>query len=146
MNPDYNGGQYQLAETLLLNGDASSALAEFEALGGYNQLKGRAVANFALGDVAASDAALAELTREWSEKWPGVIADVYAYRGELDAAFEWLERDFDKYGAAGWGEVRLQRWYDNLREDPRWQGFLSRVGFTEADVAGLDLALDFPAG
>ncbi|MEL7538189.1 MAG: winged helix-turn-helix domain-containing protein [Pseudomonadota bacterium] len=144
MNPDYNGAQYQLAETLLLTGEPEAALAEFEALSGYNRLKGISVTRYIMDDADGSDAALAELTETWAEKWPGVIADVYAFRGELDAAFEWLDKDYEKYGAAGWGEVRLQRWYDNLRDDDRWHAFLDKVGLDEDKLTGLNLELDIP--
>jgi len=42
--------------------------------------------------VQESDAALAELTAKDSETAAYQIAEAYAYRGDKDHAFEWLER------------------------------------------------------
>lgn len=46
----------------------------------------------ALGKKAASDAALAELIRKYEKEAASNIAYVLAYRGEVDRAFEWLDR------------------------------------------------------
>lgn len=104
-------------------------------------LKGRALAHFALGQQEASDAALAALIEKFGDQWPSEIAHVYAYRGELDQAFAWLDREFEKYGPGGWGEWQLQRLYDNLRGDPRWLAFLERTGTAPRQLAGLKLDL-----
>ena len=144
--PDYNGVPFQLFELSLLRGDAEQALMRAEELKDYNRLKGVAVAMYDLGRREESDDTVAELIETWGETWPGVVADVFAYRGELDAAFDWLDRDYEKYGASGWGEIRLQRWYDNLRSDPRWAALLERVGFADHDLEGLALTLDLPTG
>ncbi len=44
---------------------------------------------------AASDAALEQFIAKYAQSWPYNIAAVYAYRGDADRAFEWLERAFD---------------------------------------------------
>jgi hypothetical protein len=43
-----------------------------------------------------SDAQLAQLIAEFHESWLYQIAEVYAFRGENDRAFEWLDRAFSK--------------------------------------------------
>ncbi len=144
--PDYNGVPFQLFELSLLNGDAELALERAQALNDYNRLKGVAVALYDLGRREESNDTVTELVETWGETWPSVVADVFAYRGELDAAFDWLDRDYEKFGASGWGEIRLQRWYDNLRADPRWAALLERVGFADHDLEGLSLTLDLPTG
>lgn len=52
-----------------------------------------ALAEYGLGNAAASDAALAELERTKPDTASQEIAEVYAFRGEVDASFEWLERN-----------------------------------------------------
>lgn len=140
LSPDYAGGRYQLGETLLLAGRPEAAL---EAWSGDTddayRLKGQALAHHALGNEALADEALAALVENWGEQWPSEIAHVYAWRGENDAAFDWLEREYQAYGAGGWGEWKLQRLYDNLRDDPRWAEFLERVGVSEGQLAGYAL-------
>jgi hypothetical protein len=107
-------------------------------------MKGLALANFALGNRAAADAALQNLINDWGDQWPSEIVHVYAYRGEIDNAFEWLEKEYEKYGAAGWGEWRRQRLFDNLHGDPRWESFLEKVGTSDAQLAAYDFNVEVP--
>ena len=67
-----------------------------------------------------------------------------AYRREIDEAFVWLEKEYDKFGAAGWGEWKLQRLYDNLRDDPRWQAFLERVGVSDEQLRQYEFDVEIP--
>ncbi|HUO82061.1 MAG TPA: hypothetical protein VM616_04295 [Gammaproteobacteria bacterium] len=60
---------------------------------------------------------------------------MYAFRGDMDAAFEWLEKDYEVSGPAGWGEWRLMRLWDNLRENPRLESFLQKVGVSDYQLA-----------
>ena len=43
---------------------------------------------------AESDAALARATKEFAERWAYGIAEVHAYRGDIDQAFTWLDRAY----------------------------------------------------
>ena len=137
LNPDYDGVIFQLAETLLLMDRPDDALANFEQLEGFRRPYGRALVEHARGNSDASNAALAQLIDGWGDDWPGTVADVHAFRGELDPAFEWLELDFQKFGAAGWGELKLQRLLDNLKGDSRWHELLERAGATDEQLAAL---------
>ncbi|MEL6211308.1 MAG: hypothetical protein AAFR44_14270, partial [Pseudomonadota bacterium] len=143
-HPDYAGVPQQIAEVHLLAGRPAQAIAIWDTMDGYNRLKGLAVSRFVLGETAASEALTAELIRDWQDKWPSTIADVYAWTGRADEAFRWLDIDFEKYGAAGWGEIKLQRWYDPLRGDPRWAALVLRAGFSEEAVAAYELGLELP--
>ena len=53
------------------------------------------------------------------------IADVYAYRGDKDRAFEWLERA--RRQRDGLGFMRGDPFFANLHEDPRWDVFLRKM-------------------
>jgi serine/threonine-protein kinase len=57
---------------------------------------------------------------------PAEVAIVHAALGEMDAAFEWLERAFTD---APYTLLNLKRypWYDPLRADPRFAGLLKRM-------------------
>jgi adenylate cyclase len=145
LSPDYAGASYHLGETLLLAGRPEEAIEtwEEEADDAY-RTKGLALGYYALNETARADAALTALIDGWGEQWPSEIAHVYAWRGERDAAFEWLEREYAATGAAGWGEWKLQPLYDNLRDDPRWQAFLERVGVSDAQLAQYRLEIELP--
>jgi hypothetical protein len=62
---------------------------------------------------------------------PGVrIARLYAHAGEKDQVMKWLEK------AYGQGEIPLVHlsvaWdWDNVRDDPRFQGLLRRMNFPQ---------------
>jgi hypothetical protein len=85
-----------------------------------------------------------ELIENWGDQWPSEVAQVHAFRGDIDAAFEWLEKDYAVSGSGGWGEWRLMLLYDNLRADPRWQQFLIKVGASDAELAAIPFEITLP--
>jgi hypothetical protein len=54
------------------------------------------LAYHALGRKQESDRALAELIAKYQKGAAFQIAEVYAFRGEADAAFTWLERAYEQ--------------------------------------------------
>jgi hypothetical protein len=93
--------------------------------------------------MAESDAALAELIHEYQRNeneesafvGPYAIASVYAYRGEADAAFEWLERA-RRLKARGmlYLDVRHDPLLARLQGDARFRMLLRELGLAEADA------------
>jgi len=145
LSSDYTACRYHLGETLLLAGRPREALETWETVADdAYRIKGHALAHFTLGNREAADEALAELTERFGAQWPSEIAHVHAWRGEPDAAFDWLEREYETYGAGGWGEWKLQPLYANLHDDPRWQAFLERVGATDEALAAIDFEVSLP--
>jgi hypothetical protein len=88
-------------------------------------LTGLALAHHALGQRADSDAALAELMKLDPVGIAYQLAEVHAYRGEIDSAFEWLERSAETHDS-GLTNARVDPLLRNLHADPRWGAFLSR--------------------
>jgi len=80
--------------------------------------------------VQESDAALAELTAKDSETAAYQIAEAYAYRGDKDKAFEWLERA-RRQRDPGLASVRKDPLLTNLHNDPRWNAFLHTMGLAD---------------
>jgi len=102
LSPGYNDANYQLGLTYLLRGRPDEALDVWqEETGDFHDWQGRTLAYFALGRKEASDAALEKLIEGWGDEWPSVVVQAYAYRSETDKAFEWLEKEYEKFGAAG---------------------------------------------
>jgi serine/threonine-protein kinase len=115
----------------MLQGHLDAALAEFrkETLDD-GQLEGSAMVHFAAGRKADSDASLAEAIRRNGDSWASEIARVYAFRGEKDHAFEWLERayegrDEDLYF------MKDDPLFKNLESDPRYKAFLRKMNLPE---------------
>ena len=57
----------------------------------------------------------------------------YAYRGEPEKAFEWLERGYEQRDD-GMIELRWFSWFKPLYADPRWDALLTRIGISDADA------------
>jgi hypothetical protein len=55
------------------------------------------------------------------------IAQVYAQRGEPDRAFEWLDRGW-KAGDPGVTQINYNWRFEPLKEDPRFDAFLEKIG------------------
>lgn len=90
------------------------------------RLQGLALAHHALGNKRQSGSALDELVREYHGSAGFQIAEVYAYRGEVDSAFHWLDRAFDQRdgGLAGTKGNPILR---TLESDPRYGAFMKKI-------------------
>ncbi len=60
-----------------------------------------------------------------------MIAALHAWRGEVDAAFDWLERAYVQR-ETGIMSVAVDPELHALHGDPRWRPFLRRMGLEEA--------------
>ena len=79
---------------LLARGDPAAALLEMQQeTTEIGQQGGLAMAYYALGRAADSDAALARM-RDGPSTGAFEIAVVYAYRGQSDETMQWLERAY----------------------------------------------------
>jgi len=123
-----------ISRARLMQGDAEGALRSIEQeQNETNALIGRALAQHALGQRAASDAALQSLISVYERELAYNVAFVYAYRNEPDLAFEWLEKAL-RYQDAGLSEILSQPLFANLHDDPRWPAFLERAGLSQAQL------------
>ncbi len=121
-------GRYTLGWVLLAQGDAPAALVTMkqETTDAF-RLTGTAVVQHALHDAEASNAALLELIETYAEVRAYQIAQVYAFRGEIDDAFRWLERAYDNHDRV-LPIILLDPKLENLHDDPRWEPFLDKMG------------------
>jgi TolB-like protein/Tfp pilus assembly protein PilF len=86
-----------------------------------------ALAEYTNGDQAAGDAALAEMIKASGDSMAYQIAVVQAFRGDGDAAFSWLERAYALRDPGVMG-VRQDPFLRDLRKDPRFEAFCTRLG------------------
>jgi TolB-like protein len=142
--PDAGWGRAALGQVLLQKGDADAALVEFqrEPIEVY-RLGGLAMAYQALGRRAESDAAFAEMMRKYPETKPFFTAVVMTYRGDVDGAFEMLEkaarmRDIDA------GATAIYPTLAPLHEDPRWLPLLRSMGLAPEQLAAIKFDISVP--
>jgi TolB-like protein/transcriptional regulator with XRE-family HTH domain/Tfp pilus assembly protein PilF len=116
---------------------AAFAREEIEAL----QLAGTAMAQHALGRAADSAATMERLIERCADNGALQIAEAFAYRGDPDRAFEWLERAYEQRDS---GLPQMQSWplLRNLHGDPRWQPFLQKMGLVARSAPGGDRDAD----
>jgi TolB-like protein/class 3 adenylate cyclase/Flp pilus assembly protein TadD len=125
-NAGLNHGFLALTRLLQGRGEEGLAIAQAEPHDVFRNLA-FALIHHVLGHAMESDAALQALIDEFAWTAAYQIAEGYAYRIEVDKAFEWLERAYAQrdpgvmYSAS---DVFLRP----LQADPRWQPFLQRMG------------------
>src|SRR5205085_7943594 len=85
-------------------------------------LLGRTLLQHARGRHSESDALLHEMIEKSAAGAAYQIAEAYAYRGETNLAFEWLERAYTQRDP-GTGMVKADPLMRSLAGDPRWQPF-----------------------
>ena len=95
------------------------------------------MANFDLGQQQKADAALAKLTENYGDSAASFIAENYAWRGDADSAFEWLDRAIEQHQYM-WGSLPFDPAFRKLHDDPRWADFLIRVGRSEEQLKQID--------
>jgi tetratricopeptide (TPR) repeat protein len=94
-----------------------------------------ATARWSQKRIPESDAALAQLTEAFADTAAFQIAEVHAYRGDKDRAFEWLERA-RRQRDGGLAGMRRDPLLANLKGDPRWNAFLhDRCGRRPTEVS-----------
>ncbi|GMU71005.1 MAG: hypothetical protein AMXMBFR42_04720 [Burkholderiales bacterium] len=92
------------------------------------RLQGRALVAHAAGDRHGARRLLDELIATGADDSAFQIAEVLAVRGEVDEAFEWLERSRVQRDP-GASQAQAGPLLTALHGDPRWGEFLSRMGF-----------------
>jgi serine/threonine-protein kinase len=94
------------------------------------RLWGVAMAEHTLGRAMESQRALDELMAKHRKGWAYLIATVYAWRGEKDKAFEWLERAYQQ-GESDLKYIKDDPLLDPLRSDARYSAMLRKMNLPE---------------
>jgi TolB-like protein len=120
---------YDLASLQLIDGKAREALATSKAIVNNDfRNAGVAMAQHTLGDAKASQQALDQLIATDATDAAYQIAEVYAWRGEKDQAFEWLERAYRQLDG-GLQSTKIDPLLASLRTDPRYAALLRKLNF-----------------
>ena len=131
MNPSAPNSQAGIGLTYLLEGKfEEAAVAAQKDAADWARLLIISCARWSQKRVPESDAALAELTKNYSETAAYQIAEAYGYRNDKDKAFEWLERARQQRDA-GLPGLRPDTLLANLHDDPRWDALLRKMGLAD---------------
>lgn len=132
INAKFDGNHYFLGRMLLARGEIEAALKEVQ-LEVTSDAKdaGLAMIYHALHRKADSDAALARLIRVSGDTWPFSVATVYAYRGERNEAFKWLEKGFATRDSDQLEGIRGDPEFAALRDDERYKALLLKMNLLD---------------
>ncbi len=126
----FSYAHYNLGIVSLIRGEPQSALTEMlKEPNDGSRLLGSALAYSALGRKDQSDAALAQLLKSQTSH-PFNLAQVYAFRGESDQAFKWLDRAYAEKDA-GLPFIKGEPLLKNVEGDPRYKAFLKKMNLPE---------------
>jgi len=133
ISPSADAFHFALAQLDLLQGQLAGALAEFQKLGseGGRQM-GEAMIEHAKGLGAQSEQTLDALIAGHANDMAYQVGDVYAWRGEPDKAFEWLERAYQQHDS-GLNGIAYDPLLARLQSDPRYHALLEKLGLSDRD-------------
>jgi tetratricopeptide (TPR) repeat protein len=127
----YTRGNLYLSLNLLAQGKFSAALeANEKETGEQWRLAGRSVILHALNRDDEADTALKEMSERFADKAAFVIASAHAYRGDLDEAFDWLDRAYEQHDPLiSW--IVQDPLLENLHGDPRYDALLKKLNLLQ---------------
>jgi tetratricopeptide (TPR) repeat protein len=130
LDPDYGLARTQLAWSYAFKGMYAEALAEYKKLG---EPSASATLGYVLAVSGRRSQALKVLEnvrRLSAEQYIGPfrMAILYAGLGDKDLALESLEKAYEQR-SAGMHLLKIEPWFNGLRDDPRFQSLLRRMNF-----------------
>ena len=119
-----------LSKTLLAEGEPEAALAMLRQASETDRQKYLPIVLQAAGKQAESDEALRVLIDKLASTQAYYVAMNYAYRGDRDLAFHWLERAYEQRDQS-FREMVGERLFKNIAGDPRYKAFLRKMNLPE---------------
>ena len=127
LNPEYQRAHMYIGRNYILMDKPELALSEMkqENMEIFKKF-GLALAYSALDQKKIADQMSKEFAEKYQDSWAYLLAQLYAFRGEKDAAFKWLEIAYSKKDSwLFWlnGDPLLK----NLQSDSRHKAFLKKM-------------------
>jgi eukaryotic-like serine/threonine-protein kinase len=127
LNPQYPGTHMCIGRVYLSEGKPDSALAEMmKETEPFWQFDGLALTYYALGRKNEANKTLATFIQKYQDNSAFQIAEIYAYRGENDLAFKWLDRAYDQRDG-GLTEMKGDPLMRKIESDPRYAAFMKKM-------------------
>jgi tetratricopeptide (TPR) repeat protein len=132
ISPTYASAPYNLARVLLAQGRPADALALINSRqqNTSDRAAALAVIYHALGRKVDSDTQLGVLIRQYQNDEALQITAVFASRGEVDEAFQWIDRAY-RQRDEGLYLIKLDPLLKNIEADPRYKAFLRNMNLPE---------------
>ncbi|NBB93647.1 MAG: tetratricopeptide repeat protein [Gammaproteobacteria bacterium] len=144
LQPDHVGTHYFLGLVRLYKGEPDAALVEFQGES-FEPLSvaGKAMAFHALGRIDEYESSLQTLIDRWGVDAASAVARVYATTGQIDPAFEWLEKMVE---SGNGGQINpIDPGFEALSDDARWNELLERVNKAPEQLEAIEFDVRLPA-
>jgi TolB-like protein/thioredoxin-like negative regulator of GroEL len=131
ISPEHPHANVDLAIIDMRTGKAEQALAELQqpAAPGW-RVYGSALIEHSLGHAQQSQQALDQFIATTAQFAAFQIAEIYAWRGQKDLAFQWLERAYTQHDG-GLTEITSDPLLASLHGDPRYQAFMRKMNLAQ---------------
>ncbi|HEX7631471.1 MAG TPA: hypothetical protein VF388_05005, partial [Lacunisphaera sp.] len=131
LSPASPWGHAGVAMALVASGRGDEAVSEGDrSTVEWSRLYSLALARWAQKNRPEADRVLAQFVGANADVAAYQIACVYAYRGEADKTFEWLERAYRQHDPGlGWG--KQDYFLQALHADPRWDALMHKIGLAD---------------
>jgi TolB-like protein/Tfp pilus assembly protein PilF len=126
ISPDNYWARFFLGVTLILDRDPKAALTGIDPPNTPLRLCILALAQHDLGNARESQQTLDTLISKYGKTSAYRIAEVYAWRGERDPAFEWIDRAYEQ-GNTQLPTLIFDPLVAKLRGDPRYLDMLKKL-------------------
>jgi serine/threonine-protein kinase len=130
LTPNTNWANFWVGYVALQDGRLDEALASFQRTDGGFPLAGESMVAFSRGDLATSDRALQALKDQFGAGFAFQVATAYAWRGDKDQAFAWLDIAVE-HRDAGLPRLKVDPTLLSLHDDPRFDALVQKVGFPD---------------
>ena len=144
LNSTAGNGAWKYGLALLIKGDAEFARQQFELeVGREYKMHGLALAEHDLGQFESAADKMRQLEESSSDNWPFGLARAYAWMGNADATFDYLDASVEKnfYLLGGLGRHPL---FEKMHDDPRWLPFLRSIGQAPEQLAEFEFDIELP--
>ena len=134
LNPEYPNAHYKLARAMLMTDRPAEALmhVEKESNPAY-RLTALSMAKHRLHQLAESSSAIEQLKSNYGDRVPYLVATALAWAGDLDGAFEWLNKS-QQAGDFMIRNVHIDPALAGLHADSRWVPLLESMGVSPAQL------------
>jgi TolB-like protein/Tfp pilus assembly protein PilF len=127
ISPEHAFAWFNLGTTSLLERNPEAALVEFRKASKARREAGIAMAEHDLGHAENSQRALDALIAGYALTNAYQVAEVYAWRGERDAAFKWLDRAHAQHDGI-LVQIKFDPLLAKLHSDPRFAAMVKKMG------------------
>jgi TolB-like protein/Tfp pilus assembly protein PilF len=136
LSPDNDTARARLALILIAQNRPAEAITESATM--TNPAARQVIlsmANYDLGRQEAATRALGKLESDHGQSSAYYAAIACAWQGQVDRAFDWLNRAIDEGQA--YSGLKSEPFLDPLRDDPRWETILNKAGLADTQIGDI---------